>query len=132
MMTSPSMQGGGGGSAAAVGAGADEGAAEGAADPAPSIVSVDDVAPAGDASATGAGDEGGGVAGGGVPPPHAPMSEAVAIDSPRRHGSVQTQNDQERMRLSLVQNGASASGRRGPWRSIFPMCLITRSHFSAV
>jgi hypothetical protein len=108
----PSMQGGGGGSLAVGGAEADDGgAADGTGDPVTSVGSVDDEGPAVDAAGTGAGDEeGGDVAGDGVAPPHAPTSEALASDGPRRHGSVQAQNDQEPMRLSLVENGASASG----------------------
>lgn len=107
------MHGGGGGSLAIVDADADDGgAADGTGDPVTSVCSVDDVEPAVDAAGAGAEEEGGDVAGGGVPPPHAPTSKALASDGPRRHGSVQTQDDQERMRLSLVENGASASGAR--------------------
>jgi hypothetical protein len=91
------MQGGGGGSLAVLGAEADDGgAADGAGDPVTSVCSVDDVEPAVDAAGEGAEEEeGGDVAGGGVPPPHAPTSEALAIDGPRRHVSVQAQDDQE-------------------------------------
>ncbi len=99
------MQGGGGGSLAVVDAEADDGgAADGAGDP------VTSVGPG--AAGAGAGEEeGGDVAGGGVPPPHAPTSEALAIDGPRRHSSLQAQEDPERMQLSLVENGA---GSRSP------------------
>jgi hypothetical protein len=95
----PSMQGGGGGSLAVVDAEADDGGvADETGDPVASVCSVDDVEPAVDAAGAGAGDEEGGeAAGGGVPPPHAPTSEALPIDSPRRHGSVQDQDDQERI-----------------------------------
>ena len=89
------MQGGGGGSLAVVDAGADNGGAgDEAEDPVASVSSVD-------AEGAGAGDEeGGDVAGGGVPPPHAPTSEALAIDGPKRHASVQAQDDQERIRAA--------------------------------
>jgi hypothetical protein len=105
------MQGGGGGSLAVVGFAADDGGAgDETGAPVASVWSVDDVEPAVDAAGAGVGDEeGGDVAGGGVPPPHAPTSEALAIHGPRRHGSVQAQDDHERMRRSLVENVASAS-----------------------
>jgi hypothetical protein len=106
------MQGGGDGSLAVVGVAADcGGAADESGDPVASVCSVDDAKPAVDATDAGAGDEEGGeVAGGGVPPPHAPTSEALAIHGPRRHGELQAQDDQERIRRSVVENGASASG----------------------
>jgi hypothetical protein len=90
---------------------ADGGAADGTGAPVASVCSVDDAEPAVDAAGAGAAEEEGGDAtGGGVPPPHAPRSEALTIDAARRHGSVQAQDDQERIRLSLVENGGSASG----------------------
>ncbi len=106
------MQGGGGGSLAVVDAAADDGgAADETGDPVASACSVDDAGPAVDAAGAGDGEEeGGDVAGGGVPPAHAPTSKALAIDGPRRHGSVQAQDDHERIRRSLVENSASASG----------------------
>jgi hypothetical protein len=113
MRTCPSTQGGGGGSLVVVDAEADDGgAADGTGDPVTSVCSADDVGPAVDAAGAGAGEgEGGDVAAGGVPPPHAPTSEALAIDVPRRHGSVQAQDDHERIQTSLVENGASATIR---------------------
>jgi hypothetical protein len=130
------MQGGGGGSLAVVDAEADDGgAADGTGDPVPTVCSVDDVEPAVDAAGAGAGEEeGGDAAGGGVPPPHAPTSEALAIAGASRHGSVQAQDDQERIRLSLVDNGTSASGagcgpqyRPSTSRSKSTMSLTTRT-----
>ncbi len=110
----PSTQGGGGGSLAVADA-EGGGAADAAGDPVPSVCSVDDVEPAVDAAGAGAGEEeGGDVACGGVPPPHAATSEALAIDAPKRHTSVQAHDDQERIALSLVENGASATIRGSP------------------
>jgi hypothetical protein len=93
----PSMQGGGGGSLAVVDVGADDGgAADETGDPVASVGSVDDVEAAVDAAGAGAGDEeGSDAAGGGVPPPHEPTS-----DGPKRHASVQAQDDQERIRTA--------------------------------